>query len=481
MTAGPRRARRSLTGVVLAAALAACALAAPAGAQGLRTGFLAPDLVSPDASVRSQWLDRSVAIHASVERIDVDWSAVAPQQPPAGFDAADPSSPGYDWATIDAAVRDAAARQIDVLVTVFRAPSWAEGAGRAARAAAGSWRPDPVKLAQFARAAALRYSGRFPDPRNPGATLPRVRNWQCWNEPNLAIYLAPQWAKNAGHLQPASPGLYRAMVNAFYSAVKAVDPSNLVAEAGTAPYGDPAPGGQRLFPALFVRELLCLRGSALHPVSCPGPAHFDVLAHHPYAVAGPDRHALNADDVAIPDLGKLTRPLAVALRTGRLLPRAPKRVWVTEFSWDSNPPDPQGVPIGTHARWLEGSLERLWRQGADTMIWLNIRDDAPLPDYASTYQSGVFFRDGTPKPAAAAFSFPFVVHRVTRGGIRAWGAAPGSGTVVIERQTGGGWTEVKRLGAPSGRVFDLSLRLSGAATLRARLGGQLSLPWTIAA
>ncbi|MCA1689947.1 MAG: hypothetical protein LC720_05790 [Actinobacteria bacterium] len=475
------RPKRWLAELVLLTALAAGALVGPAaGSTGLRTGFLAPDFAAPDPGVRAQWLGQAAAEHAAVVRINVDWSVLAPARPPAGFDPTDPASPGYDWTALDAAVRDARGRGLEPLLTILRAPAWAEGAGRPASAPLGTWRPDPQKLAEFARAAARRYSGGYPDPLSPGTTLPRVSSWQCWNEPNLAIYLTPQWARTAGHVLPSSPTIYRGMLNAFYAAVKAVDPTNLVVEGGTAPYGDPSPGGQRLFPALFVRGLLCLEGSGLRPVSCPNPAHFDVLAHHPYAVAGPDRHALNRDDVAIPDLAKLTRPLAVALRTGRVLPRKPKRLWITEFSWDSNPPDPNGVPTETQARWLEQSFELLWRQGADTLVWLNIRDNAPVPDFASTYQSGVFLRDGSPKPAATAFSFAFVAHRATRARVRVWGAAPGSGVVVVERRgPGGAWTQMRRLTAPAGRVFEVSLPVAGSATLRARLGSATSLPWTV--
>ncbi len=478
MSAGRRN--RRLGGLALVGVLA-CLPVVPAGAApGLRTGFMAAEFAAPDPAVRSAWLDRAIGEAASVVRLGVDWSKIAPGRPPAGFAPGDPSAPGYDWTAIDAAVRDATARGLEPVLTIFRAPSWAEGPGRPAGAAPGAWRPDPGQLAAFARAAATRYSGGFPDPLHPGAALPRVRDFQCWNEPNLSLYLAPQWDTRGGQLQPSSPTIYRAMLNAFYAAVKGVDPGAVVAEAGTAPYGDPDPGGQRLFPAVFVRQLLCLSAS-LRPAACPNPAHFDVLAHHPYAVAGPTAPALGRDDVSIPDLGKLTRPLAVAVRTGRALPRGPKRVWVTEFSWDTNPPDPAGVPTATEARWLEQAFEILWREGVDTVVWLNVRDEAPIPDYASTYQSGVFLRDGTPKPAADAFRFPFVVHRATGASVRVWGAAPGRGRVAIEiRGTGGTWRTLRRLpGAPS-RVFQAHLRLRGAATLRARLGTSTSLPWRVA-
>ena len=113
-----------------------------------------------------------------------------------------------------------------------------------------------------------------------------------------------------------APAHYRRMLSAFYRGVKSVRPAALVVTAGTAPFGDPGVGGHRIMPARFVRELLCLRRSRrrLRGTSCPAPARFDVLSHHPYSVGSPRRKALNADDVSIPDLGKLTRLLRAAER-----------------------------------------------------------------------------------------------------------------------------------------------------------------------
>lgn len=47
----------------------------------------------------------------------------------------------------------------------------------------------------------------------------------------------------------------------------------------------------------------------------------------------------------------MSRPLRRAQRSGRISPRGRKRLWVTEVSWDSSPPDPRGVPAARHARW----------------------------------------------------------------------------------------------------------------------------------
>jgi hypothetical protein len=255
----------------------------------------------------------------------------------------------------------------------------------------------------------------------------------------------------------------------------------LVVSAGTAPFGDLAPNGHRIMPAHFVREMLCLRQARgrLLGTSCPAPAHFDVLAHHPYSVGFPRRRALNADDVSIPDIGKLTGLLRAAERSGRALPRKRHRMWVTEVSYDSSPPDPDGVPVARHARYLEEALFLLWRQGVDTIVWFQIRDQAPEPSYASTAQSGVFLRDGTPKPAAQAFRFPFVAERADRA-LLVWGRSPLAGRVSIQRQRAGRWRSVRSRRVRRRGLFLLMIPRRGRHDrLRAVIGGEQSLSWTV--
>lgn len=455
---------RALLALGVLAGTAALAVPASAAAPaGMHLGFY-DSSISFDGSpvVRAAWLDRLSGIKATRLRIGVDWSEIATRAPNPGENTADPAWPGYRWAPLDGAVAEASARGLDPILTPVFAPRWAEGPGRPSSGRAGAWRPDPTALAAFARAATLRY--------------PTVRYWQAWNEPNLDTYLSPQWVSG----RAAAPAHYRRMLNAFYAAVKSVDPADVVITAGTAPFGDPGTKGARMRPARFVRELLCLRGLALRPARCPNPAKFDALSHHPYSVGGPRRAALNTDDVSVPDLAKLTRPLRRAERTGRALPRKRHRVWVTELSWDSSPPDPDGVPAQRHARWLEESLYVLWRAGVDTVTWFLARDQAPAPSFGETYQSGVFLRDGTPKPAATAFAFPFVGIPVRDGRVRLWGKAPSADAVTVQRRTGAGWVRVAGFGeARPGRIFTRSVRLRRGTKLRAVSGSATSLTWSV--
>ena len=355
-------------------------------------------------------------------------------------------------------------------------PQWAEGAGRPSDASPASWKPDPQALEDFGAALARRYSGSFPDPARPGQTLPRVDAFQPWNEPNLDKYLSPQWSGG----RTFAPAHYRRMLTAFTRGVKSVGSSALVVTAGTAPFGDPFKNGHRIMPARFVREMLCLRtlrGRLRATARCPSPARFDVLAHHPYSVGFPRRPALNADDVSIPDLGKLTKLLRAAERTGGALPRKRHRLWVTEVSYDSSPPDPQGVPAARHARYLAEAFYLLWRQGVDTITWFQIRDQLPVPSYAASAQSGIYFADGRAKPAQRAFRFPLVAERLGRGTVRVWGRSPVAGSVRIERRTAAGWRLARVVRARRHGTFYLRIRVSGSPTLRARVGGQTSLTW----
>ena len=306
---------------------------APAATRGLTVGFAADNsLLDGTAATRSVWLDRAVAEGARIVRVPVVWSEVAPLRRSAGFRPQDPGSPGYNWSSTDETVRELSQHGLTPLLMILSAPAWAEGAHRPALAPPGTWEPNAGQFASFARAAAQRYSGAYPDPLYGGESLPRVRYWQAWNEPNLPYYLSPQWTRVGNRYAPASPNLYRRLLNGFYAAVKGVARSNYVLMGGTAPYGDP-PGGARMQPLAFYRSLFCLSRTRA-PLRCPAPVHLDGVDHHPYG-ASPEQSAFFSDDVAVPNVWKIGRVLNAAVRDGHVLPRAHKDMWVTELGWNS--------------------------------------------------------------------------------------------------------------------------------------------------
>ena len=123
---------------------------------------------------------------------------------------------------------------------------------------------------------------------------------------------------------------------------------------------------------------------------------------------------------------------------------------MTEFSWDTNPPDPKGVPVKLHARWVSEALYRMWRAGVSTVIWFRLQDD---PLRVSPYQSGFFTTSGQAKYSLEAFRFPFVAFE-QEGGVSIWGRTPSGkpGPVIVERMTGNSWITAAR-SVPTATAF----------------------------
>ena len=199
------------------------------------------------------------------------------------------------------------------------------------------------------------------------------------------------------------------MLNDFARGVHtAASPGNIVIAGGLAPFRDSALADQweDWGPLTFMRLLLCLSVD-LKP-TCKQTSTFDVWSTHPYTSGGPTHHAFRPDDVSLGDLPEMHRVLVAAQRAHHI--RTGSRglgFWVTEFSWDSNRPDPNAVPLATLQQWVPLALYDMWRNGITHVSWFTLRD---LPMSDSPYQSGLYFNGGrspgSPKPFLANFRFP---------------------------------------------------------------------------
>jgi hypothetical protein len=448
---------------------------APPGGGSLGLGLTDdPLFVESSPGDQDVWLTRARALGSSWIRIDVLWRAVAPYSEPQHFHAEDPSDRAYNWSQIDGAVRAAVAHGQTPLVNVHSAPLWAEGRGRPSWAAVGSWEPSAAALEAFAHALAVRYSGHFPDSGIPGHHLPRVRYFQAWNEPNLLPYLSPQWVQDSrGAIFAASPALYRSLLNGFYAGIKGVQPSAQVFAAGTAPFGDPPGQGlERMGPVTFLEGVFCLN-SALRRTACPGgAAHLDGLDHHVYSP--PWYGAAFSTDVGVPDLGRIRRILGKAQDAHTVLPRGPKALWITEIGASATPPT--GPSFALQAHDLEEDLYEFWSEHVANVFWFTIRDSGLAAGSFFAYD-GLFTQSDTPKPAAAAYRFPFVALPHGQGKLTLWGRAPRAGQVLIERLAGSRWRPFVRLRTSRGAIFYAHVRARGKPMLRARIGGATSPPW----
>ena len=290
-------------------------------------------------------------------------------------------------------------------------------------------------------------------------------------------HLSPQWSKSGRTLANTASIVYRGLLNAFYAGVKSSDSGDVVLTTGLEAYGDaPDHGQMRTHPVTFLENVLCLRSDLRH-VACPDPAHFDVLASDPYDIGAPTVHAVSPLDASAPDLGRLTRMVRAALSQRTLLPTRPKPLWVTEFGYDSDPPNPTPgtISLATQARWLEESFYVFWHEGVSTELWYLVRDQ--IPPYSENYFSGVYFRDGEPKPSYTAYRFPFVVIQKQGKRAQVWGIAPTSDPVQVQAESGGVWRMVASIDARAGAIFARVLSLP-AGSYRAVAGSEHSLPWT---
>jgi len=222
--------------------------------------------------------------HASVVRTIVDWSHVAPTRP---HDARNPFDHAYRFGDVDQFVAAAARRGVEVLVTLWGTPRWANGRRNP------NVPPTRAKDFQaFAHALATRYSGAYP-------TLGFVRFVSIWNEPNTRRFLN---AKNR-------PAAYAALMRAGYRGVKSGSPTTLVAAGETA---------ASHCPATFVSALARL---APH-------LPFDAWAHHPYprSPAGRPDQEESWPDVGLTSLGRFDEHVSRAFR------RARTPLWVSEYA-----------------------------------------------------------------------------------------------------------------------------------------------------
>lgn len=321
---------------------------------------------------RAGMLDRARDASASLLRTVVVWRDAAPNRP---ANPADPFDPAYQLDDVDDLVRSAQQRGMELLVTIWGTPGWANG-GQAPN------RPphDPAALEQFATALADRYSGRH-------SGYPAVRLFSAWNEPNLEQFLAPQFDEEGTSVGPA---LYAPIARAIYDGVKLGNPEALVAIGETSPRGHDIPRYGSVqdshSPARFARLL----------ADAEPAVRFDAWAQHPY----PPRPQIAPDaPVRWPrvGIGNLER-FGTAL--DEWFGREETPIWITEYAHETLPPERHGIDPTLQARYAEEALGLAAENSRVRMfIWFVFRDRRD-----GLWESGLLWEDSASKPALESFS-----------------------------------------------------------------------------
>ena len=351
------------------------------------------------------------------------------------FKPADPRTyPTRNWDRYDNLVKTATQLGMRVYFTVTGpGPSYAHHvAPPSQRANAGTYRPYPSRFRSFVRAVGRRYSGAYRDENGIRKVLPRVVLWSIWNEPNQPGWLSPQWESVDGLLIPTSPAIFRELYQAGRQGLQESGHGNDTILLGeTAPLGSPKRGPRNgIRPVPFLRELVCVAPNGAQYAGpdaarrkCDdfakmGPLKATAYAHHPYTKKGaPTVQPSVPDELTIANIGSLG-PLLDALSAqsgGKIAAGLP--ILLTEFGYESNPPDPRnGIPLLRQAE-FNAKAEFLAynnpRVTATTQFLL--RDAEPLKQYPKgsrlywfTYQSGLYNLKGRAKPAAFAYTFPLI-------------------------------------------------------------------------
>jgi Glycosyl hydrolase catalytic core len=336
-------------------------------------------------------------LRAQLIRVDMYWGGrsgvfralgVARRRP---SDPADPDDPAYNWAVYDRTVQMAARQRIGVVFSIVGTPPWANG-GRAPNRAPRR----ALDLQRFAYAAATRYSGTFvpagtDEEEEEPEPLPAVRMWLAWNEPNVPVFLFPQWRRVGRRFRIQSAIDYAKICNAIWTGIHQTALRNEKVACGvTAPRGNNSARSSRpsVSPLPFLRAM-----------KKAGARRFEAYAHHPYygrPTETPRTPPPARTAVTLGNINTLIRELT------RLY--GPKRLWVTEYGYQTRPPDPFfGVSLSKQAAYLRQAFAIARRNPRiDMMIWFLLRDERRLRG-RDGWQSGFMTVGGRRKPAFRAF------------------------------------------------------------------------------
>ncbi len=486
MSHGVRR-LLALAGLICALVLVA---AGPARADSTQTSIMQDDQFLVDSGTQTvlRTLARMQQLGVETVRVNLEWSSIAPditsRTAPAGFgagqpQAADPAAyPSAGWAPYDRLIQLAPLYGISVQLNVTGpGPLWAMGAKPPTTRASTHWEPNATDFYDFVYAVGARYSGNYEG-------LPAVRDWSIWNEPNQPGWLAPQWLKVGKKTVPESPKEYRRLVNAAYYGLAY---SGHTTKTDTILVGETAPEGEDrggfytpMTPIPFLRTLYCvnardkpLRGSAAALVGCPtkGKAAnfvhanaglFDAtgFAHHPYDFFKTPSYSWKDPNYApLSDISRLETFLDKTFSSYGVHRKIP--LYFTEYGYETNPPDPHEV--------VTPAEQAVYLNEADYMSYANPRvrtvaqfllyDSAPNPlytpkqfDYWDTFQTGLLYLHGTPKPSYDAYRMPIWLpstHVSPGTSVKVWGQVRpadrrASQSVKVQWTSGkGGWRTLK--------------------------------------
>ena len=208
-----------------------------------------------------------------------------------------------------------------------------------------------------------------------------MRFYSVWNEPNLALFLSPQYDAKGRSLAPAN---YAKLYRAAYTGFKQGSPLAQVAIGETSPRKLSTSASHA--PARFA-ELL----SKVRP-----KLRFDAYAHHPYGSPAnqPPTQKVGWPNVGLASIGRFGTSL------DKWFGRKNTPIWLTEFGYETRPEDRRGITYAQQAAYMRTAFG-MARQNTrvQMLIWFIMRDNP-----VSLWQSGLLTFNALEKPAFDLFS-----------------------------------------------------------------------------
>jgi hypothetical protein len=417
------RIRSLLISLAASALLAGSAGAAQAlASQGQTTYFEASALLLSPVT-RHHTIEQLQHLGVKALRVELKWYEVAPGANSAtkpSFEAANPNS-GYNWGAYATLLAEAKQLGWPVLLTVTGpAPRWAT----ANHQAPYIFRPEPEAFKSFMTAVAREFGSE-------------VSVYAIWNEPNESVFLMPQWTAKG---TPASGRIYRSLYQEGYAGLQAAGlahPRVLFGE--TAPIGydsvNPHTEGARALthpvaPLAFIREALCLNAKYKKAASC-SELQMTGYAHHAYTLPGgsagpyyvPGEHSnisRERDNVTIGALSRLSNALNLAANAHAIPARLP--IYLTEFGVQSFPNKILGVSPAKQAEYDAISEHIAYENPRVAAFSQYLLKDDPVggTESGASFQSGLEYFNGTPKPLYSGWPIPLTVTK-ERHGVALWG------------------------------------------------------------
>ncbi len=475
---------------LLAAALALAFVPSTAGASPNQFSILQDDAVLLSLTERDPDLAMAEAkgLGVDVVRTFVTWNAVVPRpqsrEMPERFDAADPNSKGYDWRYYDAFVDRARRHGLKVFLTLAPPiPYWAsEEPERCPHFVGGyrnlgtncHWKPQPRLFGQFASAVVQRYGSQSTGPYGG-----QVEFYSMYNEPNLEHYLYPQARTSGAASIDVAAARYRRLWYEGWKAVAQFDAPlrGKVLFGETSAISSPI---DTLYAALCLdQDGRPFRGRLRALQGCNRPRKLPIggFAVHPYNAdaSGTVFTRPHSDDsLPMAALHRLHRVGDRAARYGRI-PRSGRGIYLTEFGFQTNPPDKERGLTPARQAAAVNEAERLFYADRRVKSFAQFElFDVPEPrGKVDVYNTGLHFEDGELKPSWRAFRMPLVVTRLSAGSVEVWGqvrhAVDRTKVAIAVSRGRGGFAPVRRPLTNASGYFRVRVRTRNAAKLRYQL------------